>query len=121
MEAYLLIFLDAVVVGRWFPSVGEEDHANCLTEIVELEACGTDGGYDRGIVDCLHWNVELTGAEDKIGVRCSPVEFQCCGLAPLSMRQTHKDLQQPRRLHRICLLLREFHRLTFQPYHGLRR
>lgn len=36
VETDLSVFFDAVVEGRRFPGVGEEHHADCLSEVVEL-------------------------------------------------------------------------------------
>lgn len=72
MEADVSVFLDAVVEGRGFPGVGEEDHADCLAEVVELEAGGADGGHDGCVVDALGWDFELAGAKDEIGVCGGP-------------------------------------------------
>lgn len=70
MEAYLDVFADAVVEGRRFPGFGEEDHADCLAEVVELQACAADSGHDGGVGDDVGLDVEFAGAEDEVGVCC---------------------------------------------------
>lgn len=38
--------------GCGFPCLREEDHGDCLSEVVELEAGAADCGHDGGIGDC---------------------------------------------------------------------
>lgn len=70
MQADLGVFANAVVEGGRFPGVGEEDHADCLAEVVELEAGAADSGHDGGVGDDVGLDAELAGAEDEVGVCC---------------------------------------------------
>lgn len=70
MQAYGGVFADAVVEGGWFPGLGEEDHADCLAEVVELEAGAADAGHYGGVGDDVCLDVQFAGAEDEVGVGC---------------------------------------------------
>lgn len=70
MEPDLHVLAHFVVEGGWLPGLCEEDHADCLAEIVELEACAADAGHDGGVGDDVCGDVELAGAEDEVGVGC---------------------------------------------------
>ena len=63
-----MILPQAVVERCWFPRFGEEDHADRLPEVVELEAGAADGGEDGGVVDGFDGDVERAGAEHEVGV-----------------------------------------------------
>jgi len=56
VQADLSVFADLVVEGGWLPVFREEDHADSLAEVIELEACAADSGHDGGIGDdvCLN-------------------------------------------------------------------
>ena len=63
-----MILFQPVVKGSGFPCFGEENHADCLPKVVELQASAADGGHYGGVVHDLDGNVELAGAEDKVRV-----------------------------------------------------
>lgn len=70
MQAYRGVFADAVVEGGGFPGLGEEDHADCLAEVVELDAGAADAGHNGGVGDDVGCDVEFARAEDEVGVCC---------------------------------------------------
>src|SRR5699024_6552657 len=77
------IFLHSVVVGRRFPVLGEEYHAHCLTEVVELQTGATDGGHDRSIRDELTFDAEFARPKNQVCV-CSRSDdlLDSCSLYP---------------------------------------
>lgn len=56
--------------GCGFPGFCKEDHADCLSEIVELEASTTDCGHDGGVGNCAEGDGEFASAEDEVCVGC---------------------------------------------------
>jgi hypothetical protein len=44
-----------------------------LSEVVELEAGGADGGEDAGVGDGSGWDGEFARAEDEVGMCCCAV------------------------------------------------
>lgn len=77
MQTDLHVLADFVVEGGWLPVLGEEDHADCLAEVVELEAGAADSGHDGGVGDDVCGDVELACAEDEVSVGC------CAGICVL--------------------------------------
>ena len=70
MQADLHVLTHFVVEGGGLPVLCEEDHADRLVEVVELEARAADAGHDGGIGDDVCGDVELAGAEDEVCVGC---------------------------------------------------
>ena len=70
MQADLHILTHFVVEGGGLPVLCEEDHADRLAEVVELEACAADGRHDGGIGDGFGWDAEFAGSEDEVCVGC---------------------------------------------------
>ena len=68
MQSQARILSDAVVEAVWLPAVCEEDHADGLAKVVQLQTGAADASHDRGIGDGVAGDVELAGAEDQVGV-----------------------------------------------------
>lgn len=83
MKTQVDVLLHSVVVGRGFPVLGEEHHAHCLAEVVELQTGATDSGHDRCVGDDLAFDAEFASPEDQICVRSrsddlsDPTSYQC--------------------------------------------
>lgn len=63
METDVSVFLNAVVERGGFPSVGKEDHADCLPEVVKLQAGGPNAGHDRCVVNASGLNPKFPSAK----------------------------------------------------------
>lgn len=59
MQADVSVFLNAIVERGGFPSVGEEDHADRLPEVVKLQAGGSNAGHDRCVVNVSGLNPQF--------------------------------------------------------------
>lgn len=68
VQSNVSVLLDTGVPRVGSPGLGEPDHGDGLAKVVQLQATGTDGVHDGGVVDGLDGDVELLGADDEIGV-----------------------------------------------------
>lgn len=69
VQADVAVLLDAVVEAGGPPAVGEEDHADRLAKVVQLQARRADPRHDGGVGHRPHGYAELARAQDQVRVR----------------------------------------------------
>lgn len=99
------VLLETVIPALWRPRLGVERERERLAEIVHLQTCRAERGEDRGVVDDLGGDGQLTAPEQQVGVcrrtgggvslapsQGSSPRAHVCFLSPLRQSTEARDL-----------------------------
>jgi hypothetical protein len=68
VQPNLPVLLDPIIKARRPPPLGEKDHADRLTKVVQLQAARADAGEDAGVGHGGDGDTLRARAEDEVGV-----------------------------------------------------